>query len=162
MAITKRPKKKGAGGKSRLSPEQKARRKRAEKAAIRRIAQEEGITQKEARRLYKDAIVEVLFDRPRKGARRKFIEIAPGKFREVPKGKPLREVNASGPIRTIGYIQKVQRMRQYWELVHLMADEYKLSTKDARKRISKQLAKVRKRAPKATFDYIIWTETGVS
>lgn len=125
------PKKK----KPRLTKEQRSRKKKAEKIAIRRIAKEEGITQKEARKLYKDAVVEVLYIRPRKRARRRFIEIAPRKFREIPEGKPIRETEAVGPVLSVGDVSRAIKMRQYWELVNILADEKKMSIKAVRKGI---------------------------
>lgn len=118
--------------KVKLTQKQKARMKRAEKAAIKRIAIEEGITQKEARRLHKRAVLEVVFDRPARYVQRKFIEISPGKFREIPEGKPVREVNAVGPIRNIGYVEKIQNMKQYWELINIISEERGISIPEAR------------------------------
>lgn len=121
--------------KPRLTKEQRTRKKRAERIAIRRIAKEEGITQKEARKLYKDAVVEVLFTRPRKAARRNFIEIAPRKFREIPPGKPIREIYAVGPVLSVGDVSRAIKMRQYWELVNILSDEKKMSIKAVRRGI---------------------------
>jgi len=150
------------GKRKKLTPAQVTRRQRAERAAIRRIAKEEGITQKEARKIYKDAVIEVLFIRPKKYARRRFIEITPRHFQEIPQGRAIRLENAFGPMRDIKYIWKIQRLKQYWELVAIIADEYKLSIKDARKQIKDRMAKRKAAGQHPSVKAIIWEETGES
>ena len=122
----------------RLSKKQKARKRRAMEAALRLIARQDHITIKEARKRYKDALVEVIFTRPTGYATRKFIQISPGKFREVPKGKPMREIYAEGPIRSRGYVEKVIKLKRYWEYVRLIAQEYDLTIKEARQKIKRK------------------------
>jgi len=120
-----------------------AREKRAREAAYRLIVKEEKargnpITLKDARRIYKEqGLVEVLFERPKKYVRRKFVQIAPGKWRELQPGKPQREEYATGPIRDMRYLVRVRRMKTYWEFVHVISQEYRLTIKQARKRITR-------------------------
>jgi hypothetical protein len=134
--MAKKPK--GGKYKVKLSKQQKERKKRAQAAAIRMIAKQEGLTEKQARRRYKDAIIEVIFERPTKYATRRFIEITPGKFREIPKGKAFREINAEGPVRNIGYISRITKLKRYWEFVNLMAEEYGTDIKEARRKIKEK------------------------
>jgi hypothetical protein len=121
--------------KKKLTAKQIARKKRVERAAFRLIAKQEGITQKEARKLYKDGIIEVIFTGPKRKAQRRFIEISPHKFREIPQGKAFKEENAIGPVRSVGYVNKVIKLRRYWNFVRLMADEMGISVQEARKRV---------------------------
>jgi hypothetical protein len=121
--------------KKKLSKKQLARKRKVEQAAYRVIAKQEGITQKEAKRLYKDGIIEVIFTGPKRAAQRRFIEISPHKFREVPKGKPFKETEAIGPVRSVGYVNKVIKLRRYWNFVRLMAEEQDLTIQEMRKRI---------------------------
>jgi hypothetical protein len=121
--------------KHKLSKKQLSRKRRVERAAYKVIARQEGITQKEARRLYKDGIIEVIFTGPKRTAQRRFIEISPHKFREVPRGKPFKETEAEGPVRTVGYVNKVIKLRRYWNFVKLMAEEQDLTIQETRKKI---------------------------
>jgi hypothetical protein len=123
--------------KKKLTPKQLARKRRVENAAFRVIAKQEGITQKEARKLYKDGIIEVIFTGPKRAAQRRFIEIAPHKFREVPQGKPFKETQAKGPVRTVGYVNRVIKLRRYWNFVRLMSEELDLTLAETRTRIKK-------------------------
>jgi hypothetical protein len=123
--------------KKKLTPKQQARKRRVERAAFKVIAKQEGITQKEARKLYKDGIIEVIFTRPKRAAQRRFIEIAPHKFREIPPGKKFKETNAKGPVRSVGYVNKVIKLRRYWNFVRLMAEEQDLTLAETRTRIKK-------------------------
>lgn len=120
------------------------------------------MTQKEARRIYKDAVIEVLFKRPKKYVRRRFIEITPRHFQEIPAGKKIKLENAVGPMRDVAYIRKIQRLKQYWELVAIVADEYKLSTAEARKQIKARMLKRKKAGQHPSVQAIIWEETGES
>ena len=122
----------------RLSKKQKTRKRRATEAALRLIARHDGITIKEARKRHKDALVEIIFTRPTGYATRKFIQISPGKFREIPKGQPMREIYAEGPIRSRGYVEKVIKLKRYWEYVRLVAQEYDLSIAEARTKIKRK------------------------
>ena len=122
----------------RLSKKQKARKRRAMEAGYRVIALQDHITIKEAKKRYKDALIEIIFTRPTGYATRKFIQISPGKFREVPKGKPIREIYAEGPIRSRGYVEKVIKLKRYWEYVRLIAEEYDVSIKEARTKIKRK------------------------
>jgi hypothetical protein len=123
--------------KRKLSPKQKARKAKIEKIAYRQIARQEGISLKEARRLYKDGIIEVIFTGPKRKATRRFIEISPHQFREVPRGVPFKEENAKGPVRSGAYVNRVIKLTRYWNFVHIMAEELDLSIADARARIKK-------------------------
>lgn len=140
---TRKAKKKGSKYKVKLSKQQRERKKRAEHAAIRLIARQEKITEKEARRLYKDAIIEVIFERPTKYATRRFIEISPHQWREIPKGKKFKEVNAVGPVRSVGYISRITKLKRYWEFVNLMAEEYGTSIPEARRKIKEKEISIR-------------------
>lgn len=116
------------------------RRLRARKAAIRRIAEEDGITLKKAEAKYKNAIVEVLINRPGHATLREFVEISPGKFREIPEDAPkISEIYAVGPIRSAGYITKIRKAKQYWELVNILADEADVSIAEMRRRLKKRI-----------------------
>lgn len=139
------------------TPEMRKRHERAKKAAIRQIAKQDGITIKEATKLYKkNALVEVLFTRPARYATRKFIEVSPGQFLEIPEGKPVRAIYAEGPVRNLSYVSRVRSMKQYWELVDLLASEYRISIQEARKKVSKRIKDGR------SVKAIIWEETGES
>ena len=50
----------------------------------------------------------------------------------------MREVNAEGPIRTRGYVERVIKIKRYWEFVYLIADEYDLSVSEARAKIKRK------------------------
>ncbi len=133
MRVPRKPKTK----KKKLTPKQLARKRKVEKAAFKLIAKREGVTQKEARRMYKDGIIEVIFTGPKREAQRRFIEVSPHKFREIPPGKKFKETEAIGPIRTVGYVNRIIKLRRYWNFVRLMADEYDVTLSEARARIKK-------------------------
>jgi hypothetical protein len=123
--------------KPKLTRKQKARKRRIENTAYRLIARENNITIKEAKRQFKDGIIEVIFSGPKRTAQRRFIEISPHKFREVPKGKPLKETEATGPVRSVGYVNRVIKLKRYWNFVHIMAEEMDLPVGEVRDRIKK-------------------------
>lgn len=154
MAPRKKDKKKFV--KQKRTKAMRERFARSKEAAIKKIAREEKITQKEARRIYKNVIIETIFTRPARSVRRRFVEISPGNFGEVPKGKKLSPLNVEGDIRTLGYVKKVIKQRQYWEFVRLMAEEYGTTIAEARRYITK------KKKEGDTLAKIIWLETGVS
>jgi hypothetical protein len=123
--------------KPKLTKKQKARKRRIENVAYRLIARENNITIKEAKRQFKDGIIEVIFSGPKRTAQRRFIEISPHKFREVPKGKPFKETEATGPVRSVGYVNRVIKLKRYWNFVHIMAEEMDLPVGEVRDRIKK-------------------------
>jgi hypothetical protein len=100
---------------------------------------EDGITLKQAKARYPFAILEVIVERPSKFVHRRFLQITPKAWREVPEGLEMTDVNARGPIRTIGYISKVRQAKQYWELVYILSDEWDLPISAVRKRIKDKI-----------------------
>lgn len=116
-------------------------REKAKKAAVKLIAKQEGISQKEARKRYKKAIVEVIYERPARKAYNRFFQVSPGKFLEYEKGKPAKVEYTFGPVRSSAYVQRIMSLRKYWNTVHLISETWDIPLAEAReyyKRTKKQ------------------------
>ena len=125
--------------KKKATKKSRSRQSRAYHAAIRQIAKEDGISQKEARERYKYATVEILVERPKTKTTRRFLEVSPGKFLEVQPGKPFKFEYTFGRVRTVGYVSKTQHLARYWAFVHIMSEEWGWSIAATRRRIKKHL-----------------------
>lgn len=132
-------------------------RERAKVAAINLIAKREGLTIKEAKKQYKKALVEIVWAQPTRSAYRKFLEIAPGQWRELEKGKLARDENTFGPIRRAPFIQRIQSLNSYWSTIHLLAETWGISTKQAQR----YYMKVTRQFGKKQALELIYTDLGV-
>lgn len=132
-------------------------RERARTAAIRMIAKRDGITIKEAKKLHKRALVEVVWAQPTRAAYRKFLEVSPGQYLEIEKGKPVKSEFTFGTVRRAPYIQRIQSLHNYWATIHLLAETWDISTEEARKYYSKV---VRQFGKKEGLEFV-YTDLGV-
>ena len=110
------------------------RKLRARNAVLRKIAETDKISFTQAREKFPRAIVEYIYNRAYEAVHRRFVEVGPKKYQEVPKGKKLTRRNAEGPIREYSYLERVRRMESYWRTVHLYEEIFHVSTTEARRR----------------------------
>jgi hypothetical protein len=120
-------------------------RERAKIAAIKLIARRDGITIAKAKKQYKKALVEIIWAQPTRSAHQDFLEISPGQWREVEKGKEAKDQYTFGPIRRAPYVQRIQSLRHYWATIHLLAETWDISTTEARRYHSKVIKQFGKR-----------------
>jgi hypothetical protein len=106
---------------------------RARNIVIRQIAEMDGISFREASRKTKRAIVEYVYERAYSRVARRFLQVAPGQWLEIEKGKPARAVNTFGDVRDVKYIERVRRMESYWRTITIYRETFGVSIKTARK-----------------------------
>jgi hypothetical protein len=132
-------------------------RERSREESVKLIAKRDGITVKEAKKKFKRSLVEVVWTGSVRQAYRKFLEVSPGQWLEVKKGKPMKSENTFGRVRRSPYIQRIQSMYKYWSTINLLAEAWDITPQQARK----YYGKVIKKYGKTEGEELIYIDLGL-